>query len=580
VTGRIEPERRSAAEALPLSPPTLLLGAAVLASGVLLLALGSRLSFMLDDWSFLLDRPGWTAHSLFDPHNEHIVILPVVIYKTLLATFGMDSALPFHVAATLLFLLSCLLLFLFLRRRVGDWLALIGTAVILFLGAGFEDLLWPFQIGFFGSMSCGLGMLLALERGDRGGDRLACVLLAGSMSFSSLGLPFAAGAAVDLFQRREHWRSRLYIVAIPSLLFGAWWLGWGHTADTSLSLHNLATTPLFVFKALAAGIASLLGLVHPSLEPAGLDWGRAILPVVAVVVASRLYRLEEVPRWLWIVAAIGFSFWVLAGLSVKEGRGPTASRYQYVSAIFILLIAAELLRGVRIGRNALIATSVVAVAAVVGNVTLLHDWYEIWRGQTEIARADLAAVEIMHESVPPDFVLAPEVATTGFLVVVTAGKYLETSAEFGSPAYTQAELAASPEPTRIAADKLLAAGLGIKLSPTETPRSPSSGPPPRLIDRADALAVRDASCLRLKASAAAPPLVDLPPGGAALASGSGSGFEVRLGRFSGSVSVDLGRLEEDASAVIGIPTDRSPRPWKLRLAGSGRAMVCGLEVRG
>ena len=34
-----------------------------------------------------------------------------------------------------------------------------------------------FQMGFMGSLACGLGALLALERGDRRGDWLACALL-------------------------------------------------------------------------------------------------------------------------------------------------------------------------------------------------------------------------------------------------------------------------------------------------------------------------------------------------------------------------------------------------------------------
>jgi hypothetical protein len=550
---------------------------------VLLLVLGSHLSFMLDDWSFLLGRPGWTAHSLLDPHNEHIVLIPVIVYKVLLETFGMDSALPFRTVSTFVFLVSCVLLFVYLRRRVGDWLALIGTTVILFLGAAFEDLLFSFQIGFFGTMSCGLGMLLALEREDRTGDRLACVLLAAAMSFSSLGLSFAAGAAVDILQRRDRWRGRLYVVAIPLLLYGVWWLGWGHTADTSLSLHNLGTTPLYVLNALAAGIAALLGLVNSTpetLAPGGLDWGRALLPVVAVLVAWRLQRLHKVPRWLWVAVAIGGSYWILAGLNVKLGRGPTASRYQYVSAIFILLIAAELLRGVRIPRNGLIAISVVAAAAVMGNLTLLFHWYQIWKGQIELERADLAALEIIRGSVPPTFVLTPDVSSTEFTVVVGAGPYFKAVDDFGSPAYTPSELAASPEPSRVAADKVLAAGLGIKLAPSRTPPSPTSGSPPRLIGPPDALAATNGNCLRLKAASAAPPLLDLPPGGAALASRGGN-FEIRLRRFAtASLPVDLGKLKGGTSAVLSIPPDRSPQPWMLSLDGSGPVVVCGAEKSG
>ena len=75
----------------------------------------------------------------------------------------MDSALPFRVVSIAIFLASVAVLFVYLRRRVGEWLALAGAVLILFLGAAWEDLLWPFQIGYFGSMASGLGMLLALD---------------------------------------------------------------------------------------------------------------------------------------------------------------------------------------------------------------------------------------------------------------------------------------------------------------------------------------------------------------------------------------------------------------------------------
>src|SRR5262249_53104513 len=228
------------------TPVQVLLAAAVAASGALLLVLGSRLTFLLDDWEFLLYRPGVSAHSVLDPHNEHIVVLPVLIYKAITATFGISSALPFRVASTALFLAGCVVLFFYLRTRVGDWLALLGTVAILFLGAAWEDLLWAFQIGFMGSIACGLGALLALERRDPFGDGLACALLTGSILFSSLGIPFLAGAAVALALRGEGWRRHMYVIAIPAAIYAAWWHGWGHTGDNSLSAHNAANTAEFV----------------------------------------------------------------------------------------------------------------------------------------------------------------------------------------------------------------------------------------------------------------------------------------------------------------------------------------------
>jgi hypothetical protein len=60
---------------------SVLLAGAMSVSAVLLLVWGSKLTFLLDDWEFLLYRPGFGAHSILAPHGEHISAAPVLIYK-------------------------------------------------------------------------------------------------------------------------------------------------------------------------------------------------------------------------------------------------------------------------------------------------------------------------------------------------------------------------------------------------------------------------------------------------------------------------------------------------------------------
>lgn len=612
VRGGIEPGRRGRAAALLGNAPEKLLGAALLTSGVLLVSLTSRLTWRFDDWDVLLFRPGWSAHSLLAPHYEHITVTQVVIYKILLAIFGMSSLVPFSVVSTFVFLLSTVLLFVYMRRRVGDWLALISATVVLFLGAAYEDLLWPIQILLFGSMACGLGMLLALEREDRIGDRLACVLLAASISFFSLGLAFAAGAAVDILQRRRSWRSRIYVVAIPIFLYGLWWLGWGHTAQNSLTLHDVGAAPLFMLDMMAAGVAAVFGLGGTTLVSTvqgSLVWGRPLLPVVLLLAGWRMHLLQRVPRWLWIVAAIGFATWFLAALGSQPGRPPDASRYQYATVVFIFLIAAELLRGVQVGQHARIAVCVIAAAALMGNLTQLFDSYKTRKLESNKERAALGAVEIARDRVPRVFKLpvsdpvseavfsqtlpyvkyrtepaaagSPSAAPSTAVFSIAASAYLKAVDDFGSPAYSPTQLATSSEPAREVADRVFAAALGIKLALTRAAALQSVGAQPSLIGPPDALVGSRAHCLSLDASAAVPPLLDLPPGGAVLVSGAGSGFEVRLRRFASTVvPVDLGNLPPNSGAVINIPTDQSAQPWKLSLTGSGRVDVCGHGRRG
>ena len=135
-------------------------------------------------------------------------------------------------ASTAAFIASVVLLYVYLRRRIEDWLALGAVLPLLFMGTAYEDLLTPFQIGYFGSMAFGLGALLAIERRDDRGDAGACLLLVASLSFSSLGIAFAIGAAVAIGSTAGPAR-RSYVVAVPVLLYALWYAGWGHEARAS-----------------------------------------------------------------------------------------------------------------------------------------------------------------------------------------------------------------------------------------------------------------------------------------------------------------------------------------------------------
>ena len=69
-------------------------GLLVLTAG-LILYLGRSTGFYFDEWNFVLSRRGWDAQALLMPHNEHLSVVPVLIYKTLFSTVGIDSYLPY-----------------------------------------------------------------------------------------------------------------------------------------------------------------------------------------------------------------------------------------------------------------------------------------------------------------------------------------------------------------------------------------------------------------------------------------------------------------------------------------------------
>ena len=136
----------------------------------------ARPSDILIDEGIARQRGGLGAGVLLEPHNEHIVLAPVLIWKVIQTTIGMDSVTPYLSRRSWCsWSVSCCCSSIEAAGRALAGAA--GAVPVLFLGAAWEDLLSPFQIGYFGSMACGLGMLLALDRGGRRDGRLAAVLL-------------------------------------------------------------------------------------------------------------------------------------------------------------------------------------------------------------------------------------------------------------------------------------------------------------------------------------------------------------------------------------------------------------------
>jgi hypothetical protein len=542
------------------SPATLLFCAAVALSGGVLLSWLSDLTFWRDEWAFILNRRGSGIDTYLDPFVEQLLAIPVASYKLLIAVFGIDSPIPFQVASTLVFLASVVVLFLYVRKRVGEWLALAAALPILFLGPSWDDLLFPFQISFFGSVACGLGALLALDREDRRGDLIACVLLAIGLFCSHVGIPFVVAATVDIGLTRERFR-RAFVVVVPTALWMAWYLGWGREAQNFVSFHNFTTLPGYVADGFSASLSTLLGLAVPRDEAVitSLDWGR---PLLVVAIAAGLWRvsragLRAFSRRLWAVLAMGLGFWSLTGLNASFFGQATSGRYQYMGAIFIILIAAELLRGVVVRRWIVGAVLVVSLLATLANFSYLRDNAIGLAGIAVKEKGGLAALELTRGLVAPDFELTEENSGVDYLGALDAGPYFSAIDAYGSPAYTPAELAGSDEQARVSADMVFAAALGIELAPAE----------------GDAAGVGPCTEVRVGPG---PQVVPLPPGGVELEPRSGSSA-VALRRYaSEEFPVELGRLGPGQPRRLEIPADLSPQPWQMSLAGRGRVSICEL----
>lgn len=542
--------------------PFFLLGLGLVVSGVLILSLTAKLTFIADEWNLLLLRQGWGLSQFLEPFNGHPIMAPALIFKLLQEIFGMGTARPMQVAATATFLLSNVLLFVYLRKRVGEWAALIGTFLILFLGAAFEDLLFAFQIGYFGSLAAGIGALIALDRNDQKGDRIASVLLVASLLFSSIGIAFIAAVAAEWALNPRNRKQRLLVPLPAVFLYAIWWIGWGHevsanSLDPGFEISVLPKVPGFMFDAFASGLTSLAGLATgDGSEPdqPNLVWGKigALLLIAGAI--WRIRRMGGVPKG-FLVAGAGLACLLLllalaqdAYLSYGPGevRPPTASRYQLPIAVFIVLTAGNLLAGLRFRRVDLVVAASLAVFAIAGGLNLMIDKAkERWEPASAYTRATLLGIESAQPDYPAGYVFRP-----GTSFDVPINDYLNAVDDFGSPGYSKEDIPSLDSSLRYYADGALINASGITLTAT-TPESTSQ------------------VCTPIPANG----VVDAKPGSYAIVNLGDTDLGVSLARFGESPGAQVGAVLARSRAGLELPAGSLTEPWKLTISG-GPARAC------
>jgi len=245
------------------------------------------------------------------------------------------------------------------------------------------------------------------------------------------------------------------------------------------------------------------------------------------------------------VLGTGIAFWLLTALAGGFGREPTNGRYQYLGAVFVILIAAELWRGARPARGAVAGALALSALAVAGNVRAFEDQRGFLEGGAEVTRGRLAAVELAGRLADPQ-------ATP--VLGATVAPYLEAVGEYGSPAYDEIELADAGEQAREAADDEFADLYGLAATP-------SAGAP-------------DGSrCVT--AAPGAPATVVLGPGGAVVEPRGTAALALR--RYATGFPVLLGDAGAGQAVAIAIPPDGASARWTLAVTSDAPARVCELD---
>jgi len=561
------------------------LAGASLLTAAWLLYLTRGATFHYDEWNPLVRRRGHDLDTFFSPHNEHVNAVPVAIFKSLLETVGATHYLPYQLLPIGLHLIIVALVFAVARPALGDRGALVPAVLVLAFGAAWEDILWPFQIGYMIPVATTLAALL-LIRGERTArDAAAAAVLVVGMLSSSTSVPLLGGIALVLLIGVGAPAARLrrcaLVAGVPAAVYAAWSLRWG-TAELELERVPAAIHEL----------AEMLQLNLTGILATPSAYGPVLAALVLAAICAHVLQARPIGHTLVAVGVAALAIWFAQAL-FRPGFVP--SRYLYPGGVMLVLVVGELvaarpglLAALTRPRTQLLA-GVAALIVLSGQVANYQHGGRFFRDWGRFTNSSLAAIAIIGKDTAdplfkPDPVLAPD---------LTAERFFTLAADYGSPAPTAAELRDLPEDARQNADSVLAAG--ERIAPKAARRPRPAGPPPTPIDAGEG-AKPSGDCVHLTV-----PVVELrmPPRGIWVH--STQGVTVRLRRFADAVApedkppgaqrfrayvtggdrvplrVPRFDLAAGASTAVATPADGAPEvPWTAVLTITALTEVCGL----
>lgn len=554
---------------------------AVIASGIMLVHLTRGTSFWADDWIWIATRRGNTVDAFLAPYNGHLSLVPIAIYRLMFAVFGIGSYTPYRALVIALSLVVAVLVFLYARSRVGAVVALLAAVLMLFLGPGWQDTMWAFQIPWLIVCAVGILALMLIERRTWLADAGACALTFLAICSTSLGIAFAIGIAVDLALTRRRWRDA-WIVGVPLVPYAIWTL---HYHPSLIDATAIPTIPLSIAKAAAAALSGLTGLsgIRPFNETGtSLIYGWPLLVIASAFVLRRARTARPRAR-AGSLAATFVAF--AASVSIVHGElaNPLSSRYVYVYSLLAALLAVELAQGIRLSRFVQASLCVATVAAVLANIGSLRASGAYIRQSGAVTNAALTALDLDRAHVAPSVVA--RIALYQF-IGLTARSVFDAERALGSPAYTIPQLRHADPLAQSAADSQLLADGDVTLTSgpalAGTTRSgASAGAAVPIIASTNGTVARTGSCIRFTPAAA------LAPGKAAsvsLSVGPG-GLSVTAAAAPATLSVrsfaptftPLGTVGAGTSAIVTIRPHSASSPWYLELSSVALVRACTLR---
>lgn len=358
--------RRRVAGSLYTAAPELAHAATLVVAFSVLLWVSRRQWFFLDEWAMFthVDASGHTV-GVFTPWNEHWSTAVFLYYQLMYHLVGLHSYTPYlavliglHVG-----IVTCLW-----RVMVGvgvdKWIAVAAALLFALYGAGWENLIWAFQVGYLAPLLLGLVaiQLVCLSTPSRPRAVLYVVAMTAGLTFSEVGIVMVFCGITAVALRRGP-RSAAALNAVPVAVYGAWYLIIGRS--TIRVSGSLGAVPVDVVRGLVGSLGAILG--SPVVGGAllvGLAW-------------FMLRRRRELRNRLAVPAAMALSamfFGSLTALARGNMETSLVPRYFYVDLFFLTptigLAATSLVQHIAIRRLAVMTVFLAGIA--VGFTTLVQ----------------------------------------------------------------------------------------------------------------------------------------------------------------------------------------------------------------
>ncbi len=399
----------------------------LLVAGCFLVIAADGIWFFGDDWEFIIGRRAmWSRNDyvgfFLHPHNEHLSAIPIVIYSVLIKCFGIGSEIPFLVVLILSHLAVSVAVYTFIARSGGGifW-RLIGAGWFAVLGAGAENLLWAFQIGFVLALALGLWQLLLVDHDGPVNSRDVVGAGLGVLSICTSGVGFTMVAMVGLLLvYRRRWISLILGSGLPFLLYALWYLAYGHSRVPQTP-HKIAEVPSYAIRGLTHGLDRVVQV--PSL-------GLIVVIAALVVVLCRSGENTRIRELNCVLFSGLVCFYVLSGygrsyLGIEQA---TASRYVYIAGALSIPLIVSGCKTISTGWKSLQILGIAFFAfAIFGNVSsyfLFRDQRMLLldqvRPQIEVASL-YSRLPITTAALQPEPVYSPDVNMAGLASLLDSG---------------------------------------------------------------------------------------------------------------------------------------------------------------